>query len=210
MKQPTPHRHLSGVILTVVTTLVAALFGAAPAQARDMREVPQLTTDVTIKEQTYSADWSTLLSTQVYHPEGTTFQARSTDSGSGGTSTLAGCRRVTVINVKNTLFGNTAFRYTTWTDWCWERYNDRVFDVSVDWKFAEVDGAYVWKGQVRKETGFYDYGVNDNNPRSAYKHLRVGEFWNCVPLLGCPWQTSYPSNTIRSYYNGTWAWSTDD
>lgn len=75
------------------------------------------------------------------------------------------------------------------------------------WYIDRVDSTQYWRGQVNSEYSFYDYGVNNGHPRSAYKHYRQGRFENCVVKYGCIGNT-YPANTLRSYYNGTWAWKT--
>jgi hypothetical protein len=129
-------------------------------------------------------------------------------SGNGGDSTASGCRRVTVNNEYETLLGFTAYYFHTWTRWCWTRSTQNVYDVTSGWTISDVDATEYWRGIVNTELGLYDYSVNDGHPRSAYKNYRQGHFENCVIKYGCISNT-YPANTLRSYYNGTWAWSTE-
>jgi hypothetical protein len=128
-------------------------------------------------------------------------------SGSGGTSSASGCIKVTVNNVAKTVLGFTAYIFHTWTDWCWTRSTQVVYNVTHGWYISDVDPEEYWKGIVNSEFLFYDYSTNDGHPKSAYKNYMQGQFDNCILKYGCV-GTTYPTNTLRSYYNGTWAWST--
>jgi hypothetical protein len=130
-----------------------------------------------------------------------------TGSGTGGASSASGCRKVTLRNRTSTLLGLTAYRFNTWTRWCWERAKHQVYDVSTGWFITDADTQEYWRGIVNDELGYYDFGANDGHPHSAYKHYRQGRFENCVLKYGCI-ATTYPTNTIRSYDNGTYAWKT--
>ena len=114
---------------------------------------------------------------------------------------------MTVRNVAKTLLGTTAYVYWTSTNFCWTRSTQTVYNPVNDWGFYDVDSQQNWVGQVDKDLLFYDYSTNNGYPRSAYKHWRKGHFENVVPVYGT-WNHTYPENTIRAYYNGTWAWST--
>jgi hypothetical protein len=128
-------------------------------------------------------------------------------SGSGGSSSSSGCRKVTVNNETETVLGFTAYWFHTWTRWCWTRSTQVVYDVTTGWYISDVDSQEYWKGINNTELLFYDYSTNDGHPRSAFKHYRQGRFENCVLKYGCI-GTTYPTNLLRSYYNGTWVWST--
>lgn len=127
--------------------------------------------------------------------------------GTGGTSTASGCRKVTISNRAKTVVGKTAYRYNTWTRWCWTRSSERIHrGVKTGWSISSVDGFQYWRGQVRKVTNFYDAGANNNRPRSGFRHYRQGRFENCVVKYGCI-QTSYPANSLRSYSNGRYRYA---
>ncbi len=164
--------------------------------------------------ETYSADGSKLISKARFGPE-TEGEALEQDSigvapksgTSNVASTASGCRRVTVVNRASTTFGQTAYKFNTWTYWCWNRATQLVNKVPVGWSISEVGGTFDWRGLVRTELDRYDYSTNDGHPYSAFKHYRQGRFDNCIVKWGCIYAT-YSANTLRSYYNGTWAWST--
>ncbi len=209
---------------------------APSAQARQPR-APQAETLVTTGDlvvQTYLKDDRTLVSVQTYGDDSeglvlggldslaaTTSTAGPTvsstrasktlsalDSGSGGSTTASGCRRVTVNNVSKTLLGFTAFIFHTWTHWCWNRSTQVISDVQHGWYNSDIDSQHQWKGIVNTEFTFYDYSTNDGHPKSAYKNYQQGHFTNCIVKYGCIGDY-YPSNLLRSYYNGTWVWSTN-
>lgn len=164
---------------------------------------------MTVQDELLDTDGD-VLSTTTYGPMvvgGVDSNVSGKESGSGGTSSASGCRRLTVSNRKRTALGLTAFRFVTWTEWCWTRSTQTVRVVKKGHRLEDVDPLFSWQGITAKEFLFYDYGTNDGHPKSAYKHYRQGHFENCV---GPVCQSFYPENTLRSYYNGTWAWSTDD
>lgn len=137
---------------------------------------------------------------------GDTVSTLAARGGKGGKSTASGCRKVTVSNRARTTLGKTAYRYNTWTRWCWTRSAQRIHrGVTYGWSISSVDPFQYWRGQVRKSTTFYDAGPNNHRPRSAFRHYRQGRFENCVVKYGCI-QTSYPANSLRSYSNGTYAY----
>lgn len=198
--------------------LVAAPLLAPPAQAVTTAPAPapeKLTSVGSVQVDTYSAAGGALLSRRTYGPEtegllmGGSAGGGGTalSSGTGGDSSGSGCLRVTVNNEAETVLGFTAYWFHTWTRWCWTRSTQNVHDVSTGWTISDVDSQQYWRGIVNKELVFYDYSTNNGHPRSAYKHYRQGRFENCVLKYGCIGNT-YPANTLRSYYNGTWAWST--
>lgn len=94
----------------------------------------------------------------------------------------------------------------TMTKWCWNRATQVVSSVSPSWTISSVGSQQYWRGEVNFIPEFYDYSTNDGHPKSAYKHYRQGRFENCILKYGCI-SSTYPTNTIRSYYNGTWAWT---
>jgi hypothetical protein len=102
----------------------------------------------------------------------------------------------------------TAYKFHTWTRWCWNRGKQVVTgNPTTGWSISDIDSQYYWQGIASKDLYFYDYGKNNGYPKSAYMHNRVGQFDNCVLKYGCI-GTSYADNKIRSYYNGTWSWVT--
>lgn len=171
--------------------------------------------------ETYTDNFKKLVSTVTYGPEteGQLMPAEDVGAapgdgiaanagGSAGSSSASGCQRVTVNNEAETVLGFTAYWFHTWTRWCWTRSTQVVYDVSTGWFLSDVDSQQYWRGIINSELGFYDYSTNDGHPKSAYKHYRQGRFENCVLKYGCI-GTTYPANTLRSYYNGTWAWETN-
>lgn len=175
--------------------------------------------------QEYLPDGKTLVATHVYGPEtmgqlmggngaSTEFPRGmksgrgplNTGSGSGGTSTFKGCDTVTVTHKESTL-GTWVYTFKTWTSWCWDRTTQVIYNVSHDWKIQDVDALWYWKGIVKKDFQFYDRGVQDGQPYSAYKNYMMGEFDNCIIGKGCI-ASSYPWNDLRTYADGTWMWWT--
>lgn len=206
----------------IATGLVTA--GAAQANTSPPPPAPeQLVSVGTATVETYTPGFKTLLSTTSYGPETEGELMPAVDdakpgskspggviaynSGKGGSSSSSGCRKVTITNRASTVLGFTAYRFKTWTNWCWTRSSQVVRSVSTGWSITDVDSQQYWKGLVQTVNGFYDYSTNDGHPKSAYKHYRQGRFENCVLKYGCI-GTTYPANTLRSYYNGTWVWST--
>lgn len=128
-------------------------------------------------------------------------------SVSGGSSSASGCRKTTISNRQATTLGTTAYRYNTWTYWCWDRAKQYIKPGgSNGWSISSVDSFQYWRGEVRKSVYFYDAGENNNRPRSAFRHYRQGRFENCVVKYGCV-LTTYPANSLRSYYNGTYTYA---
>jgi hypothetical protein len=212
--------------LAIATVAVACtLTGSpSPAVADDAAPAPEtLISTGSATVETYTADHETLLSRQTFGPEtegqelsggpiglgpgGITTQPVLLGGGKGGSSSASGCRRVTVSNRTSTLLGFTAYRFNTWTDWCWNRLTQVVSNVTTGWNISDVNNQEYWRGINNTEYDYYDYSTNDGHPYSAFKHYRQGRFENCVLKYGCIGVT-YPTNTLRSYYNGTWAWST--
>jgi len=204
----------------ILIALAAAALSIAPLSSPAEADKPAPTPDPLVQStevvaEYYAPDDKTLLGTEVYGDgsEGQVLGASGGQvipnaTGSGGSSSSSGCNRVTVTNNENTLLGFTAYKFKTWTHWCWTRSSQNIYDVQHGWQISDVDSQFVWKGINNSEFGFYDYSVNDGHPRSAYKNYQQGHFENCVVKYGCIGST-YPANTLRSYYNGTWAWATD-
>ena len=211
------------VAAAALATAATAL--GSPAAHADDPAAPTaepLTLSSSVTVETFKADQKTLVSSQTYGAEtqgllmgaddpspatGNPHGISPMDSGSGGTSSSSGCRKVTVNNYAKTVLGFTAYVFHTWTDWCWTRSTQVVYNVTHGWYTSDIDSQEYWKGIVNSEFLFYDYSTNDGHPRSAYKNYMQGQFENCVLKYGCI-GTTYPANTLRSYYNGTWAWST--
>jgi hypothetical protein len=125
-----------------------------------------------------------------------------------GTSSSAGCVKVTVGQTRHGPTGDTLWKFSIWTDWCWTRSNQVVSVNGHNWYIGSVDGNFQWKGLVNTQAYYYDFSTDDGHPKSAYYHYRMGQFDNCVLKYGCV-GTEYPMNYLRSYYNGTWVWDTD-
>lgn len=125
----------------------------------------------------------------------------------GGTSSASGCKKLAVTHTAYTYLGFVAWRFSIWTHWCWKRSTQTVYNVYTGWNIWDVDSEYKWDGIVDGTYIhlFYDYSTNDGHPKSAFKHQRTGHFENCVIKWGCVGNI-YPTDLLRSYYNGTYAW----
>ena len=208
-------------ITTTVAAAVVALMGPAhaepaPGEPGGPAPTPENTRAVDTSEGDYIVD-------ELFTPEGRKISttkipldrtaASGTESSaavasvSGGSSSASGCRKTTISNRATTVLGNTAYRYNTWTYWCWDRANQYIKPGgSNGWSISSVDAFQYWRGEVRKTVYFYDAGDNNNRPRSAFRHYRQGKFENCVVKYGCI-GTTYPANSLRSYYNGTYTYA---
>ncbi len=129
------------------------------------------------------------------------------NSGSGGTSSASGCRKVTVHNEKETLLGKTAYWFNTWTRWCWNRADRIIYDVTTGFYLSDVDPFYYWRGLIVDNT--YHFSWYSGYPKSGYRHEKQGHFENCIVKYGCI-SSSYPYNLLYSYSNGTFTWHTSD
>lgn len=127
-------------------------------------------------------------------------------SGIGGSSSASGCQRVTITNTGRNLLGSVAYRFKTWTHWCWNRGNHRVYDVQSGWNITDVDFTYDWQGIINRDLRFFAW--ISGYPRSGYINMRQGKFLNCAFKVGCFTGYSYPVNRLRSRSNGTFYWST--
>lgn len=129
------------------------------------------------------------------------------NSGSGGTSSASGCRKVTVRNEKETLLGKTAYWFNTWTYWCWNRADRTVANVRTGSYLNDVDSLYNWRGLIIDNTDHFSWCSGYSE--SGYHHEKQGHFENCVVKYGCI-SNSYPYNLLYSYSNGTFTWHTRD
>lgn len=82
-------------------------------------------------------------------------------SGSGGSSSASGCKKVTVHNKKNSYLGALMYTWDTWTEWCWTRSTQRIYNVSTGQRFYPDTTTIDWHGVIDKEKIFYDYSTND-------------------------------------------------
>ena len=128
-------------------------------------------------------------------------------SGSGGTSTASGCNKVTVRNRAETLLEYTAYRFNTWTYWCWNRQNRTISNVRTGWYLSDVDSQFIWREMLIDNTHYFAWYSGYST--SGYKHEKQGRIENCLLHYGCIGNT-YPRNILYSYSNGTWSWYTYD
>ena len=182
-------------LVPVAGLMLVPLVAPAPATAATSPPPDQLIFIGSVTEQTFDTDGA-LTATRIYAPM---------DSGSGGSSSTSGCRKVTVSNRAHTLLGFTAFRYNTWTRWCWNGYKHKVTQPTNGWRITDVDPEYIWRGQVNSDLHWYAF--RSGWPHSGWYHYRQGHFENCVLHVGCVGNI-YPENTLRVHSNGTWTWST--
>jgi hypothetical protein len=127
----------------------------------------------------------------------------SQDNGTGGSSSASGCQKVTLRNRATTLLGSTAYRFNTWTYWCWSRQNRTISSVRTGWYLSDVDKQFVWREMIVDNTHYFSW--YSGYPRSGYKHEKQARIENCVLHYGCIGNT-YPRNVLYSYSNGTWSW----
>jgi hypothetical protein len=128
--------------------------------------------------------------------------------GTGGTSTAAGCNKVTITMKRTTFTGTFAAKFQVWTDWCWTRSN-QVVDVNRYFREDDEAPGYHYNGLAYPpEHFYYDFSVNDGHPKSAFWHEEEGLFSGPTgDFAGGGWS---PQITLASYYNGTNQWWTSD
>ena len=205
------HLRVATAALLVAMTLLAL---AAPAYATDGKQSTTADNEPAIDPAVVSAAVDSIV-VETYDLNGNLLSTETIDgtdtlaygSGSGGSSSASGCRKVTVKNVVKTLLQSTAYKFNTWTYWCWNRSNRTVFDVSTGWYLSDVDPNFYWREMLIDNTHYFSWYTG--YPKSGYKHEKQGRVENCVPHYGCIGNT-YPHNILYSYSNGTWSWYTDD
>jgi hypothetical protein len=185
--------------------------------APDSARVCGIEGSVTVEEQTFTTDGKLVSDNQYGADTESTVLGGSTSTpgtvsalttGSGGSSSASGCRKVTVHNRRSSYLGALMFTWDTWTNWCWTRSTQTIYNVSHGQRFYPDTTFIDWQGVIDSEYGFYDYSTNDGHPRSAYKNWQQAKVTNV--LLGATVGTIYPVNLIRTYYNGTYVWSADN
>jgi hypothetical protein len=132
--------------------------------------------------------------------------AQPADSGSGGSPSAEGCRRVTVRNEVETLLGATAYWYNTFTEWCWNRANHLVGNVVTGHFFEDVDPNFLYRELLVQDERHYAWVEGFN--KSGFWHERQARWENCLFRVGCVGNT-FPRNVLRSHADGTWNWSTN-
>lgn len=126
-------------------------------------------------------------------------------NGTGGTSSSQGCIKVTVWQKRHTLLGFFAAKWSIWTDWCWKNSIQQVY-VNRTGNGHDQASGYSFDGAGPAHRYYYDWGVDNGYPHSAYHYDQEGAFSSpgCCGAQG-HW---YPKNTLDSYRDGTWAWYT--
>jgi hypothetical protein len=143
----------------------------------------------------------------VVAPDGTLLTvAQPAGSGSGGTPSAQGCRRLTVRNEVETLLGATAYWYNTFTEWCWNRADHAVSNVVTGHFFEDVDPNFIYRELLVQDERHYAWTQGFN--KSGFWHERQARWENCVLRVGCVGNT-FPRNVGRSHSDGTWSWSTN-
>jgi hypothetical protein len=122
------------------------------------------------------------------------------DSGIGGLPSPSGCRILTVTNRTHTLTGRLAYKFITENHWCWNLQQQRVYNLSVQVRIADVDPFFRYRGVVNS--------FNDTITAGGKRVYRQGKFDNCVPGAGCI-MTTYPSNDAKLHSSGMWSWTTN-
>ncbi len=147
------------------------------------------------------------LNAQNHKPNKGDVSPASWEEGTGGSSSASGCQKVTVHNTGHNLLGSVAYRFNTWTYWCWNRANYNVSNVSTGWTIDSVDGCcYQWNGIINHNKQFFAW--KSGHSHSGYIHFEQGSFTNSAFKVGYV-GNSYPEDHLRSRSNGTWYWATD-
>ena len=128
-------------------------------------------------------------------------------SGTGGTSTSAGCKTVRVTNVGHTLLHLVAYKFWTQLHWCWNRDTKQISQVSRSWDTCCIRGSFRFDGIVAGSThsGFYGW-LGALYPKSGYYYDKTASFTNVCHLAIC-FKSTYPKNKIHAHSNGTWWFS---
>lgn len=180
---------------------------AVDPSGEDVVEVQELALDGTVMSSaTYDASGRAV----VIKPDGTVQLLSAVTrqgSGSGGGSSASGCRKVTVKNVGKTVLGYTAYRYNTWTEWCWNRADRKITGVEVGQYLTEVASTMYYRGLVVDDQRFYSWQPGYN--KSGYWNERQAQWENCIAKYGCI-SNDYPRNIIRSHSDGSYTWATTD
>lgn len=181
---------------------VLVSFGPVASAAEANPPPPAPTTEhvVTITVETFDTAHHLLSTENLAGADG----AGVDESGSGGTSSPSGCRKVTVHNyTRSLIFHTIIFGYHTWTSWCWQRSAYSVSGVSTNYYVSDLDPTIDWVGEASHDLRYYAW--TSGKASSGYWHYRMGHFQQCYP-----WSCAnlYPSNTLRSHSDGTWTWAT--
>lgn len=198
------HKLISMIFMILISV---AVITAGNAYAQDLPpEAAQIETagpgDDHIIVETYDVDGS-LISTDIHlinYDSSLVFA-----QGNGGSSSASGCKKVTVRNEKETVFGFTAYWFNTWTRWCWNRANRTIDNVTTGWYLDDVDQFQEWQGLL-VDLGYFFYWKSGYST-SGFYHEKQGHFMNCIPNIGCV-ANSYPRNQLWSHSDGTWRWRT--
>lgn len=198
---------------TMATAAPAAPAGAAPddpaishaGSAGDHVVVEELTAQgVVISSRAFDASGNQV----IVQPNGVLVPVPGTSgSGSGGSSSASGCRRIKVRNEVETLLGDTAYWYITWTQWCWDRAAHEASGVETGQYFEDVNSFFYYRGLANQDERFYAWQSGYN--KSGFWHERQSAWENCVVKYGCISMT-YPRNVLRSHADGTYTWTTSD
>ncbi|HEU5043704.1 MAG TPA: hypothetical protein VFT75_06210 [Nocardioidaceae bacterium] len=131
-------------------------------------------------------------------------QVSPADSGTWGTSNASGCANVKTTNTYHTLLGFTAFKFVTYLNWCYNRANHDVSNVTHDWDLTNVDPEFYWRGFQDRDFGYQSW----NGYAGAMYHAKwVGMVENCVFHYGCTGM-NYPTNIMNGHSDGTMYWFT--
>lgn len=143
----------------------------------------------------------------IERPDGSVVHSAGDGSGSGGTSSASGCRKVTVRNRGESVLGYLVYRYNTWTEWCWNRADRSITSVKTGEYLSDVASSMYYRGVVTKNEEFYAWRSGYN--KSGHWHARQSHWENCVAKYGCI-SSDYPRNSLRAHSDGTYSWATYD
>lgn len=138
-------------------------------------------------------------------PDGTLMRSAADGSGSGGSSSASGCRKVTVRNVGESVLGKVVYRYNTWTQWCWNRSDRAITSVKTGVYYTDVASTMYMRGPVVQNETFYAWRAGYN--KSGHWHERQSHWENCLVRYGCI-SSDYPRNVLRAHSDGTYTWAT--
>ena len=128
-------------------------------------------------------------------------------SGKGGTSSASGCRKISINFTDKSILGRKVTMFLNWSRWCWTRSTQVVSTPTHGYDYEIYDGVISWEGYVDGNTPlFYDFSTNDGHPKSAWKNYKKAHFQQTLPFTTID---RYIGLTLRSYFNGTFAYEVD-
>jgi len=132
-------------------------------------------------------------------------QTSQEEGSSFGIPLPSGCKTLTVHNKDYSTSGlDHLYTFTTWTSWCWDLADGRIYNVRTGWRFDPDSAFWGWDKIIDDNLTFYDWGTNDGSPRSGYYHMRQGQVESKFGFY------NHPKNILRVNSWGNWTWTSYD